>query len=178
MAVQKTHYKTKGVGISDLDEFRKDLQRLVREGGPDGISLLKAANYRVAEHIRVKAVSRAQGVGPQSAKAATTLRASKAATVARLTLGNARVPWAEGAEFGTKLGLRRDVGGRNSPNPGIGWLQFRRGSGQLLEWNEPGNGQTGHFLFPTMRAETDYIKETYIRELDDICKFAFPNGRL
>ena len=178
MAVQKTYYKTKGVGISDLDDFRKDLQRLVREGGPDGLSLLKAANYRVAEHVRSRAVRRAQGVGPQSAKAATTLRASKAATTARLSLGSSKIPWAEGAEFGSGIGLRRDIGGRNGPNPGIGWLQFKAGDGSDLNWKQPGYGQTGYWLFPTMRAETEQIKEMYVRELDDICKFAFPNGRL
>ena len=176
MAVQKTHYKTKGVGVKDLDAFRKDLQRLAREGGPNGLALLKAANYRVAEHIREKAVTRAAGVGKQSMRAAETLRSSKAANVARITLGKASVPYAEGAEFGTVLKRRANVGGRNAPNPGIGWLQFRDQSGELLQAKP--QGRTGHFLFPTMRAESDRIKEMYLRELDDICKIAFPNGRL
>jgi len=171
----------KGVAIDDLDDFRRDLQRLVREGGPDGLSMLKDANYRVAEHVRVHAVRRALGVGRQSFRAAETLRASKAATRATLTMGSYKVPYFGGAEFGAKLGMRRDVGGRNGPNPGIGWLQFRDssyGPANRMEWNEPGHGKTGYFLFPTMRDETPAIKEMYVRELDDICKFAFPNGRL
>lgn len=176
MAVQKTHLKTKGVGIKDLDDFRRDLQRIVREGGPDGISLLKAANHKVAEHIREKAVTRAAGVGKQSHRAAQTLRASRIASTARITLGKASVPYAEGAEFGTELKLRDNIGGRNGPNPGIGWLQFRKQSGELLE-SRPDN-RTGHFLFPTMRAESARIKQMYLDELDEICRIAFPNGRL
>ena len=31
----------KGVSVDGLDDFRRDLQKLVREGGPDGLSLLK-----------------------------------------------------------------------------------------------------------------------------------------
>lgn len=171
MAVEKTHLKTKGVGIKDLDAFRKDLQRLVREGGPDGLSLLKAANYRVAEHVRTRAVVRAAGVGRQQLKAAQSMRSSKTATRASLTGGNAKVPFFSGAEFGAGLGIRKNVGGPNGPNPGIGWEQF-------LTWKEPGHGQTGYFLFPTMRAESENIKEMYVRELDEICKIAFPTGRL
>jgi hypothetical protein len=95
-----------------------------------------------------------------------------------LSLGSAKIPWAEGAEFGSKIGERRDIGGRNGPNPGDGWLQFKAGDGSDLNWKQPGYGQTGYWLFPTMRAETEQIKEMYVRELDDICKFAFPNGRL
>jgi hypothetical protein len=177
MAVTKTHYKTKGVGIKDLDDFRKDLAKLAREGGPDGLAMFKQANFRVAEHIRVRAVARAAGVGPQSLKAAQTLTASKG-THARLTLGRASVPFAEGAEFGAGITIRANVGGRNGPNRGLGWLQFRDRQGNRLEWNEPGHGQTGHFLFPTMRAESAAIKEMYVRDLNDICKVAFPYGRL
>lgn len=161
----------KGVAIDDLDDFRRDLQKLAREGGPDGLSLLKAANYRVAEHVRKRAVARAAGVGKMQLKAAKSMRSSKTATRATLTGGNAKVPFFGGAEFGSYLGLRKDVGGPNGPNPGIGWVQFPL-------WKEPGHGQTGYFLFPTMRAETAAIKEMYVRELDEICKFAFPNGRL
>lgn len=86
------------------------------------------------------------------------------------------MPFAEGAEFGTLLGERRNVGGWNSPRPGIGWLQFRDKDGALLQ-SRP-HGRTGYFLFPTMRAESEEIKEMYVRELDDICKIAFPHGRL
>lgn len=168
----------KGVSVDGLDDFRRDLQRLIREGGTDGLSLLKAANYRVAEHVRTRAVTRAAAVGPQSLRAALSMRSSKAATKATLTGGNARVPFFSGAEFGAGVTIRSNVGGPNGPNRGLGWLQFRDGSGNRLEWKEPGHGQTGYFLFPTMRAESSAIKEMYVRELDDICKVAFPNGRL
>lgn len=99
------------------------------------------------------------------------MRSSKSATHATLMGGNARVPFFGGAEFGAGLAIRKDVGGPNGPNPGIGWHQFPA-------WKQPGFGNTGYFLFPTMRAESAAIKEMYTRELDDICKVAFPNGRM
>ena len=106
------------------------------------------------------------------------MRSSKATTRATLSGGNNKVPFFGGAEFGSGLGMRKDLGGRNGPNPGLGWLQFKAGDGSDLNWKQPGQGKTGYFLFPTMRAETAAIKEMYTRELDDICKIAFPNGRL
>lgn len=171
MASKNTRIKTKGVAIKDLDDFRRDLQRLVREGGTNGLTLLKAANYRVAEHVRVRAVARAAGVGKMQLRAAESMRSSRSQTRATLTGGNAKVPFFGGAEFGADVGMRKNVGGPNGPNPGIGWVQFKT-------WKPPGYGQTGYFLFPTLRAESETIKEMYVRELDDICKIAFPMGRL
>ena len=127
-------------------------------------------------------------------KAAMTMRSSKAANKATITGGSVRVPFFNAAEFGVKpseiykkTGKRKELGGRNGPNyatgrrymkkgrlvESLGWMQFAK-----YPWKEPGHGKTGYFLFPTMRAETEQIKEMYVRELDDICKFAFPNGRL
>jgi hypothetical protein len=171
MARNVTRFQTKGVAIKDLDDFRRDLQRLVREGGTDGLSLLKAANYRVAEHVRTRAVAKAATVGKQQLRAAESMRSSKSQTRATLTAGNARVPFFGGAEFGSQIGERKNVGGPNGPNPGIGWRQFK-------DWKTPGSGNTGYFLFPTLRAESNAIKEMYLRELDEICKIAFPMGRL
>lgn len=178
MAVERRRVQGKGVGIKDLDDFRRDLSKLKREGGFDGTRLLKAANRKVAEHVRVNAIKRAAGVGPQQLKAANTLRAGARLDRAELVLGNAKIPWAEGAEFGAGITIRANVGGPNGPNRGLGWLQFRKGDGSHLSWKEPGFGQTGYFLFPTMRAESEAIKTMYVQELDDICKIAFPNGRL
>lgn len=171
MARLSQRIQGKGVDIQGLDEFRKDLQRLVREGGTDGLALLKAANIRVAEHIRTRAITRAAGVGRQQLRAAQSMKSGKRADRASITGGSARVPFFSGAEFGAGLARRSNVGGPNGPNPGIGWNQF-------LAWKEPGHGNTGYFLFPTMRAESEEIKEMYVRELDDICKIAFPHGRL
>lgn len=87
---------------------------------------------------------------------------------ATLTGGNAQVPFFAGAEFGAGLAIRSNVGGVPSPRRGIGWVQF-------LPWKEPGFGQTGYFLFPTMRAESKAIIEMYGKELDKITKQAFPD---
>lgn len=174
---KSTRITDKAIGVDALDDFIKDLRRLKREGGPDGLSLLKAANYRVAMDIKKHAMTKAQGVGRQSARAASSMRAGKAVKTATLSLNNTdRRPWIQGAEFGTTLKMRDNVGGRGAPNAGIGWLQFRTATGQVLE-AQP-KGKTGHFLFPTMRERSAEIKEMYVRELDAVCKFAFPFGRL
>jgi len=120
--------------------------------------------------------------------------ASQAASKATITGGNAQYPFFGAAEFGVqvsetyrKTGKRKELGGRNGPNyatgrrymkqgrlvKSLGWMQFAK-----YPWKEPGHGKTGYFLFPTLRDQSANIKEMYVRELDDICKFAFPNGRL
>ena len=135
--------------VTGLREFRREL-RLVREqGGPDGQAMLKAVNWRVAEHIRVRAIARAAGVGKQQHKAARTMRSGRAQARATLTGGNAKIPWFAGAEFGA--------------------LYYR----QFPLWKTPGYGNTGYFLFPTMRAETQKIIDMYGDEFERIAALAF-----
>lgn len=175
------------IAVDDLDDFIKDLRRLKREGGPDGLSLLKGANYRVAEHVRSRAAAKAATLGRMYARAGADMKSSKAIKGARITAG-AKVPYWNAAEFGVEpdapksRGVLKQLGGRNGPNyvtmigNSRGWMQFAKNPDLL--WREPGYGKTGNFLFPTMRAESETIKAMYVRELDDICKIAFPNGRL
>ena len=139
------------VRVQGLDKFRSELRKLQQQGGADGIALLKEANYRVASMVVGKAQSRASSVGPMQAKAAASLRPGRQQARAVVSGGSARVPFFYGAEFGA--------------------LQFK----QFLPWKKPGNGNTGYFLFPTMKAETQNIIEMYGEELDKIAKDAFPD---
>lgn len=189
--VGSTRIKGDAVRIDDLNDFIRDLRRLKDAGGPDGLKLLKQANYRVAAHVRDKAQDRAAGISRMHARAGADLKVSRDVSGAKLT-GGSRVPWFNAAEFGVWLSARnqkgpKELGGRNGPNYATGREVISRGrlttsegwhAFAKYEWNEPGNGKTGYFLFPTMRAESAAIKEMYVRELDDICKIAFPNGRM
>lgn len=139
------------VRVQNLDKFRSELRKLQQQGGADGIALLKEANYRVASMVVDKAQSRASGIGPMQAKAAASLRPGRQQARAVISGGGARIPFFYGAEFGA--------------------LQYK----QFLPWKKPGNGNTGYFLFPTMKAETQNIIEMYGEELDKIAKDAFPD---
>jgi len=139
------------VRVQGLDKFRSELRKLQQQGGADGIALLKEANYRVASMVVGKAQSRASGIGPMQAKAASSLRPGRQQARAVVSGGSARVPFFYGAEFGA--------------------LQYK----QFLPWKKPGNGNTGYFLFPTMKAETQNIIEMYGEELDKIARDAFPD---
>ena len=151
------------VRVQGLDDFRRELRRLGDEAGPEGLSLLKEANHRVASMVIGKAKARASGVGPMQAKAASTLRAGRAQARATIT-GGARIPFFFGAEFGAYSNVPRQRGGRAFT-----------GFNQFLPWKKPGNGNTGYFLYPTMRAESRNIIEMYGDELDRIAKKAFPD---
>lgn len=176
------------IAVDDLDDFIKDLRRLKREGDPEGLGRLKDANYRVAEHVRSRAAAKAATHGRMYARAGDDMRASRTVKGARIVAGT-RVPYWNAAEFGVypskdtdSRGGLKQLGGRNGPNyvkgegNSRGWMQFAK-KDELL-WRDPGSGKTGNFLFPTMRAESETIKAMYVRELDDICKIAFPNGRM
>lgn len=189
--VGKTRISGEAIRIDDLEEFLKDLRRLKRDGGVDGIKLVKQANWRVAEHVRRKARDRASGISRMHARAGADLKSSRDANGAKIT-GGGRVPWFNAAEFGVWVSTanmkgRKELGGRNGPNYATGSRVTSRGRSTTSEgwhafanypWHYPGRGQTGYFLFPTLRAESERIKEMYVRELDDICKIAFPHGRL
>ena len=139
------------VRVQGLDKFRSELRKIQQSGGADGIALLKEANYRVASMVVGKAQSRASSIGPMQAKAAASLRPGRQQARAVVSGGSARMPFFYGAEFGA--------------------LQYK----QFLPWKKPGNGNTGYFLFPTMKAETQNIIKMYGDELDKISKDAFPD---
>ncbi len=139
------------VRVAGLDAFRRELRRLESEAGPQGLAMLKEANHKVASMVVTKAQARAASIGPMQSKAASSLRAGRQQARAVVSGGGARTPFFWGAEFGA--------------------LQFK----QFLPWKKPGGGNTGYFLFPTMKAETQNIIEMYGEELDKIAKDAFPD---
>ena len=139
------------VRVAGLDAFRRELRKIESDAGPQGIAMLKEANFKVASMVVAKAQTRAASIGPMQAKAASTLRAGRQQARAVVSGGGARAPFFWGAEFGA--------------------LQFK----QFLPWKKPGNGNTGYFLFPTMKAETQNIIEMYGEELDKIARDAFPD---
>jgi hypothetical protein len=139
------------VRVAGLDAFRRELRKLEADAGPDGLAMLKEANHKVASMVVGKAQSRASSLGAMQAKAASSLRAGRQQARAVVSGGGARTPFFWGAEFGA--------------------LQYK----QFLTWKKPGNGNTGYFLFPTMKAETQNIIELYAKELDKIAKDAFPD---
>jgi hypothetical protein len=151
------------VRVKGLDDFRRELRRLGDEAGPDGLSLLKEANHKIASMVISKAQARAGGVGPMQSRAAATLKAGRAQARATIT-GGARVPFFFGAEFGSYPNFPRTRGGRTY----LGFNQFK-------PHKRSGSGSTGYFLYPTMKAESRNIIEMYGKELDRIAKKAFPN---
>jgi hypothetical protein len=168
--VTKARRSEDGIYVRGLDEFRKELRRIEKEGGPDGRDLLKAANNKVATHVIVRARQRASIVGPMQARAASTLKAGQSQSRATIT-GGTSVPFFFGAEFGAKRGiLRRE----RQPAGWAGGGRWR-GYNQFRPWNAPGSGRTGYFLFPTMRAESAAIVEMYADELDTIMRDVFPD---
>lgn len=170
----------KQILVSGLDEFRRELLKVQRDGGPRGYDLLKRHNYEVAEFVRKKAVTRANTVGRQQARAAASLISRKSGIRAELIGGNDRrkpksgglgasMPFFGGAEFGADHDRLRRVSTRRSLTGSVpGWNQF-------LPWKEPGRGQTGYFLFPTMREYSNEIKEMYADGLDRIMRDVFPD---
>lgn len=151
------------VRVAGLDQFRRQLRQIESQGGADGIALLKEANFRVASMVANRAQSRASGLGRMQAKAAASLRPGRQQARATIS-GGTGIRFFYGAEFGSYSGLLRDRGGRRF----LGFNQF-------LTWKQPGGGNAGYFLFPTMRDETRNIIEMYGDELDRVARDAFPD---
>lgn len=151
------------VRVAGLDQFRRQLRQIEQAGDTDGIALLKEANYRVASMVANRAKGRAASVGRLQAKAAGSLRPGRQQARATIS-GGTGVRFFFGAEFGSY----RDIPRTRNNRTFLGFNQF-------LNWKQPGNGNTGYFLFPTMRDETRNIIEMYGDELDRIAKDAFPD---
>lgn len=157
------------VRVRGLTEFRRELRRIERTGGPDGRDMLKDANNKVANFVVSRSRDKASTIGAMQSKAASTMRAGHAQSRATVT-GGAGVPYFFGAEFGaTHNVLRRTRRQAGWAGPGR-W----RGYNQFLPWR--GNsGRVGYFLFPTLREQAPAIVDMYGDELDRIAATAFPD---
>ncbi len=140
--------KVADVQIIGLREFRRDLKGT----DPKYAARLKVANIKAADHIVRRATSRATALGGVAAKAAPSLRAVKSATQSAVRLTErfpskgSRKSFELGAEFGASR-----------------YKQFK-----------PHKGTEGYFLYPTIRAEREYVTHIYARAVDSILKQAFP----
>ena len=172
--------KTASVKVEGMKQFRKDIKRMQAGGGPDGRDLLKDANRKVAQHIKDRSESRASAAGKMQHLAWASMKVGNAQNKATLTGGAISQPMGRkkksgpvlffsGAEFGGYQDKRRFTMGRGGKSVNyLGWAQFS---------SPKPNGRTGYFLFPTMRAETEQIKEIWGREFDSISSKVFPDGR-
>ena len=167
----KVMKSTATVAVKGLDQFRRELRAVAEGGGADGEALLKEANQRVARFVIGKATARASGVGVMQLRAAQSMTAGRRSARAVIIGGSGAVPYFFGAEFGAKRNVLR-----KERRP-AGWAAAGRwrGYNQFETWKKPGSGNTGYFLFPTLRAESAGIVELYGREVDQIMKKVFPD---
>lgn len=118
----------------------KELVRDLRAWERTAPRLVSQAHKRIADRVAGKAKATASGQGSVAAKAAPSIRGSGRMTSAAVLLGGAAYPFALGAEFGA--------------------LQYP----QFLPWK--GNSEeAGYFLYPTIRAMEDEIREEYLDEV-------------
>jgi len=174
--------KGAGVEVQGMKQFRKDIKKMQAGGGPDGRDLLKDANRKVAQHVKDRSENRASAAGKMQHLAWASMKVGNAQNKATLTGGAISQPvgrkkksgpvlFFSGAEFGAYSNMSRFTTGRGGKSVSyLGWGQFK-------DWKKPGSGNTGYFLFPTMRAETEEIKEIWGREFDSISSQVFPDGR-
>lgn len=158
------------VAVIGLRDFQRELKKIVTESGPTGDALLKDANWRVAQYIVEKSQARASTIGRLQARAAEGMKASRSAQRAQIATNVDKTQFFFGAEFGAKQNILR------KPRRAAGWAGpgRYRGYRQFLPWKKPGGGNTGYFLFPTMREESPRVVEMYGEEIDRIMAQAFP----
>lgn len=169
--VETTKVLNMSTAVIGLRDFRRAVKEVIDESGTTGEDLLKAANWRVAQYIVEKSQARAATVGRLQVRAAESMKASKrgdrAEVFANVSKDN---PFFFGAEFGAKQNILR------KPRRAAGWAGpgRYRGYRQFPIWKKPGGGNTGYFLFPTLREESPRVVEMYGEELDKIMKSVFP----
>jgi hypothetical protein len=157
------------VVVKGLDQFRKELVRIAKDGGPDGRDLLKEANYKVAAFVIGHAKVKAASIGRMQSAASQSMKPSRALNKAIISAGGT-VEFFYGAEFGAKSNILR-----RERKP-AGWAGSGRwlGYNQFEPWRKPG-GNSGYFLYPTMRDKSKEIVEMYGDELDKVSQAAFPD---
>lgn len=150
----------KAVTLRGYDPIRRELRKL---DDPKAIvGELKGFFFEVAEHVSDAAVGIASREGRQQAAAARDLaprRRQKGAVIGIGAKGRSK-QWAVGAEFGS-----------------LAYPQFPAWRGN--QWNFRGlsysDHETGYFLHPAIRQETDWVIDKADRELGRIFSKAFPD---
>lgn len=158
------------VHVQGLAELQRELraldQALPRE--------LRQLNKAAAEVVAADARARARALGGIAAKAAPSVKAAAEQRRAKVTIGDARHPFALGAEFGAKHDLPRRI----TTKDGRSWVQ--RGWNQFRPWRgnqhvDVGTAGPGYFLYPAIRGTTDETLDLYERGLDALMRRAFPD---
>lgn len=139
-----TKIRSGAVEVSGLRELNKALKEL----GPQFPKEMRKTNKAVAEDVASEARSRALSLGGVAAKAAPSVKASAGATSGGVAVGSNSAPWALGAEFG---------GGR------------RKTTQQFKPWRGSG-ASAGYFVYPTIRENADEIVEAYSEGMDELLK--------
>lgn len=136
------------VAVEGLQELRNSLRRMSRTAP----KVMQGANKEVAEEVSDKALKRMRSLGGVHAHAARmkSVRPQARADSASIVIGGAAAKHgpAMGAEFGA-----------------LQYPQFPRWRG-----NDEG---AGYAVWPTIRAESDRIKATYIDHLETAIRKAF-----
>lgn len=129
-----------------------ELDRALKELGPDLRAELRQTNRDAAERVAGHAKAAAYSLGGVAAKTAPSIKATASFRSAGVGFGGARAPYGAGAEFG---------GGR------------RPTTRQFKPWR--GNGSTaGYFVYPTIRRDADQILDDYVDAANAVIKHNFP----
>lgn len=137
----KINARSQGVNVRGLAELNRTLRQL----GPEVRAELKAANVEVGEMVANDARSIAYALGGVAAKVAPSIGATKTQSGAGVSFGGAAYPFAAGAEFGS--------------------FRYK----QFEPWRGSGEG-AGYFIYPAIRQDSDEIAETYMERLDDLMR--------
>ena len=129
-----------GIGADGLAKLNRDLKAV----GKDAQQELKKANIDVAKKVGDHARSAAMGLGSTAAHVAPSITGGGGTTWAGVKFGSGQ-PAAMGAEFG----------GQGRPTT----MQFR-----------PHLGNTGYFIYPTIRRDNEFITETWTDAITDLMR--------
>lgn len=137
----KINARSQGVNVRGLAELNRTLKQL----GPEVQAELKAANVEVGEMVANDARSIAYSLGSVAGKVAPSIRPTRTQNGAGIAFGGAAYPFAGGAEFGS--------------------FRYK----QFQPWRGNGEG-AGYFVYPAIRQDSDEIAETYMERLDDLMR--------
>lgn len=149
------------IKVAGLAELRKELKKLDESGL---IDQLKDANFEVGQIVVRHAQTKAAALGKMEARAAESLKASRAASRAQITGGGPKTPFFGGAEFGSdRSKVRNTMRGLM-----LGWNQFKPWTGS--------DSSAGRFLYPTIRSDAGEIVDIYGDAIAKITGQAFPDN--
>lgn len=133
--------RTGAVQVSGLNELNRALKQL----GPELQKELKETNLEVAQIVADDARGIAVSLGGVAAKTAPSIQAKGYTTSAGVGFGGSGYPFAMGAEFGS--------------------YRFK----QFKPWR--GNGSdAGYFVYPAIRQDADRITSEYTEAIDDLMR--------